>query len=266
MSPPAQVRASDLPVPIRPRDLGWDTVALLSSSALSALALTWLIFDQLTLLSGVFGFVLCGYVAWLSLYWAVNAMVESPMVAKDRIMTLLMWSAAAVLFTPLLIIVYFVVSHGWRTLRLHFFFTDSRRAGPLAPVSQVGGLHAIIGTLEQNGLALLIGVPAALLTAVFLNEVGGRVTRAVRTVVTAMSGIPSIIAGLFVFSFLVSGLDQHFSGFAGALALAVILLPTVTRTTEEVLRLVPGGLREASLALGAPRLAHHLVGRAPHGP
>jgi phosphate transport system permease protein len=114
-----------------------------------------------------------------------------------------------------------------------------------------GVFHAMVGTAEQVGFAVLLGVPAGILTAVFLNEVGGRFTQAVRVVVTAMSGLPAIVAGLFVFSVIV--VHFHFSGVAGSLALALLLLPTVTRGTEEVLKIVPDDLREASAALGAPQ-------------
>jgi phosphate transport system permease protein len=86
---------------------------------------------------------------------------------------------------------------------------------------------------------------------VFLNEIGGKGRRAVRMFVDAMSGVPSIVAGLFIYAVLVVGLGWGFSGFAGALALSILMLPTVTRTSEEVLRLVPDGLREAGLALGS---------------
>lgn len=239
------------PTPIRLREFRLAQFAVLVVSAVSAVSFVWLVFYQLTLLSGAAGFVICCYAVWLALYWASTAMIEGRLVAKERLITVLIWSAAAVVLTPLLMIVYYVVSHGWQTLRLHFFVTDDKFSGPLSPVGTDGGLHAIIGTLEENGLAMLMGVPAAVVTAVFLNEVGGRFTRSVRTVVTAMSGIPSIVAGLFINAVWVVQLHEGYSGFAAALALTVILLPTVTRTTEEVLRLVPGGLREASLALGA---------------
>ncbi|HTT86793.1 MAG TPA: phosphate ABC transporter permease PstA, partial [Acidimicrobiales bacterium] len=119
------------------------------------------------------------------------------------------------------------------------------------PLTTVGVAHAIVGSLEQVGFAALLGVPVAIATAVFLNEVGGRGTRMVRTVVTAMSGTPSVIAGVFIYSILIINHVLGYSGFAAALALFVLLLPLVTRTTEEVLRVVPSGLREASLALGA---------------
>jgi phosphate transport system permease protein len=87
---------------------------------------------------------------------------------------------------------------------------------------------------------------------VFLNEVGGRFTSTVRTVVTAMSGLPSIMAGVFIYSIWIVSFGFHFSGLAGSMAIAIMLLPTITRTTEEVLKVVSGGLREAALALGAP--------------
>jgi phosphate transport system permease protein len=104
--------------------------------------------------------------------------------------------------------------------------------------------------LEQVGIATLICVPLGVLSAVFLNEVGGRLARPLRTVVDAMSAVPSILTGLFVYAFWIIALHQPFSGLAASLALSVLMLPTVTRTTEVVLRLVPGGLREGALALG----------------
>jgi phosphate transport system permease protein len=256
--------ASPLPAPkpialraMRPRDFRPGDAALLVGSALGGVALVWLIFDQLTLLSGAPGFVICSYTAGLLLYWASTASVYGRLVARDRVVTALLYTAAVACFTPLVAVVAFVVAHGYQAIHLHFFVADDTGVGPLSPAGAAGGLHAIVGTLEQNGIAALLGGPAAVLTAVFLNEVGGRTTRMVRTVVTAMSGIPSIVAGLFIYTVWVIGPGVHsalgarYSGLAGALALGIILLPTVTRTTEEVLRLVPGGLREASLALGA---------------
>jgi phosphate transport system permease protein len=96
-------------------------------------------------------------------------------------------------------------------------------------------------------------VPLGLFAAVFLNEIGGRFARPVRALVDAMSGVPSIVAGLFIYAVWIVQFHQGFSGFAGGLALSVLMLPTIIRTSEEVLRLVPDGLREASLALGAPQ-------------
>jgi phosphate transport system permease protein len=163
------------------------------------------------------------------------------------------------LLVPLVLIVGYTVFKGWTALRPAFFVKDLRYTGSLSKATDGGGLHAILGTLEQVGLAVLISVPLGVTTAVFLNEIGGRLARPVRLIVDTMSAIPSIVAGLFIYAVIVLSFGQN--GFAGALALAVLMLPTVTRTAEVVLRLVPGGLREASLALGASewRTVHDVV-------
>jgi len=109
-----------------------------------------------------------------------------------------------------------------------------------------------VGTIDQVGIAVLIGAPAGVATAIFLNEVGGRITSAIRVVITAMSAVPSIVAGLFIYVLLITEFHYGFRGIAGSLALAILLLPNITRTTEEVLKVVHGSLREASMALGAP--------------
>ncbi|HLF41580.1 MAG TPA: phosphate ABC transporter permease PstA, partial [Acidimicrobiia bacterium] len=133
------------------------------------------------------------------------------------------------------------------------FFTQTMdTVGPLDPPTVGGARHAIIGSLQQVGLAAALATPLGLLTAVHLTESDGRLARVVRLLVDAMSGIPSVVAGLFIYTMWVVRLDQGFSGLAAGMALAVLMLPTVARTAEEVIRLVPNGLREASLALGAP--------------
>ncbi|MCW2747221.1 MAG: phosphate transporter permease PtsA, partial [Nocardioidaceae bacterium] len=116
-----------------------------------------------------------------------------------------------------------------------------------------GVLHAIVGSLIQVGLAVCVTVPLGIGTAVFMTEVGGRFARLVRTVVEAMTALPSIVAGLFIYTTLIVGLGVPRSGFAASMALAVMMLPIIARASDVVLRVVPGGLREASLALGASR-------------
>jgi phosphate transport system permease protein len=239
------------PVPMRRSSFSKGQAALIAASALSAVCLVWVVFYQLTLLSGAAGFVICSFAVWLLLYWSVSVILEGRLVAKDRVTSLLTWSAAVAMFTPLVIIVIYVVGKGYHYLSLHWFAADGSRAGPEDPPGKAGGLHAVIGTLEQNAIAVALGGPLAILTAVFLNEVGGRLANVVRTIVTAMSGLPAIVAGLFIYTLWVQRLGEGFSGLAAGLSLAIILLPTVTRTTEESLRLIPGGLREASQSLGA---------------
>jgi len=152
---------------------------------------------------------------------------------------------------PLVLLVSYVFAKGLPLLSWTRFTQTQAGVGPLSPISAGGFLHAIVGTLEQVALAAVMGIPIAILTAVFLNEIGGRIAPSVRIVVTAMSGTPAILAGVFIYSIWVLTV-RGYSGFAASLALAILLLPTVTRGTEEVLRIVHKDLREASAALGAP--------------
>jgi len=153
---------------------------------------------------------------------------------------------------PLVLMLLFLVQKGWGLLSVHLFFKDLKGVGPLSKPGSGGLSMAIVGTLEQVGLAIVWGVPAGIITAIFLNEVKGRFTSTVRTVVTAMAGLPSIMAGVFIYSIWIVIFREGFSGLAGSFAIAIMLLPSITRTTEEVLKVVSGGLREAALALGAP--------------
>jgi phosphate transport system permease protein len=171
---------------------------------------------------------------------------------KDRAFTALCWSSFVVALIPLVSVVALVVRKGAARFDLEFLTHSMRGVG--ARDATGGAYHAIIGTLEQVGLASLIAIPVGLLAAVYVVEHGrGPLVHAVRFVTDVMTGVPSIVAGLFVFTFWVLALGQGFSGFAAALALAILMLPTVVRTTEVVLGLVPDSLREASLALGVPR-------------
>ena len=111
--------------------------------------------------------------------------------------------------------------------------------------------HAIVGTFIQISIALAISIPLGIVTALFLNEIGGRFARFVRTIVDAMTALPSIVAGLFIYSALILGLGAQRSGFAAALAITIMMLPIMIRASDVVLRLVAGNLREASYALGA---------------
>jgi phosphate transport system permease protein len=235
------------PNAVRPAD-----VLVLVGSAVSSFALVWLLYTQLAPFSGALGFVLIWFVTFIAMYWVCERELEGPLVAADRAIAALLGSIAIGLLIPLVSIVLFVFQKGLQYLSLHFLTTDLAGTGPLAPASSGGAAHAIVGTLEQVGLAIVLSVPIGIATAVYMNEVKGRLTLAVRTFVNAMSGTPSIVAGLFIFAVWIIQFHHTFSGFAASLALSILMLPTVTRTSEEVLRLVPDGLREASLALGSP--------------
>jgi len=237
---------------IRPRTFRRSDALLVGACAVSSLALVWIVYERLSPFSGAPGFVLCWFAAFVLLYWLSVRELEGRLEAKNRAVTAVIAGVAVAIIATLAIILSYTIWRGLKALHVGFFFTDMSSTSPLDPATAGGALHAIVGTLEEVFLAALISVPLGVMTAVFLNEVGGRLRRPVRMFVDAMSGIPSIVAGLFIYVVLIAGVGFHFSGFMASLALSILMLPTVTRTTEVVLRLVPDGLREASLALGSP--------------
>jgi phosphate transport system permease protein len=162
----------------------------------------------------------------------------------------LVFASVVVAAIPLIAIVFYVLKKGAGVISVDFLTKDipilTRSVGP-------GMGPAIVGTLLITGTATLMAVPLGILAAVYLNEYGkkNRLSTVIRTMSDVMTGVPSIVMGLFIYTVWV--LRYGLSGFAGALALACLMLPIVIRSTEEILRLVPDGLREASLALGASR-------------
>jgi phosphate transport system permease protein len=172
--------------------------------------------------------------------------------ATDRIATIVMYLAFGIAVVPLLAVLWYTVGRGIGRFSINFLTHSMAGVGPLD--ANGGVYHAMLGTVEQVLLASLFSVPLGLLVAIYLNEYGGRgMTTIVRLLVDVMTGIPSIVAGLFVFAFWVLGLHKGFSGIGGAMALAVLMLPVVVRSAEEMLRLVPQYLREGALALGIPK-------------
>ena len=156
--------------------------------------------------------------------------------------------SAIVVLVPLLSIFVYVVKKGAAGLSLSFF------TGLPQPVGETGGGmgNAVLGTLTLIGIASAIGLPIGILSGVYIAEVGrGKTRDLVRFFAEVLSGVPSITIGVFVYALVVVPM-KHFSAFAGGVSLAIIMIPTVTRTTEELLRMVPPHLREASLALGVP--------------
>jgi len=164
-------------------------------------------------------------------------------------MTGVTYGAAALAILPLAVIFIMLLVKGAGSLDLNFFIKSA------VPVGELGGgfAHAIVGTLIIVGLACLIGVPIGVATGIFLAEFGGgRFGFTVRFVADVLNGVPSIVIGIFAWTWLVKPMG-HFSALAGGFALGMILVPIVARTTEEMVRLVPNSLREAALALGYPR-------------
>ncbi|MEV6013049.1 phosphate ABC transporter permease PstA [Streptomyces sp. NPDC051976] len=187
--------------------------------------------------------------------YVITARVEGRRQAKDRVATSLIWSSFVLAVIPLTSLVATTISKGLKVLNATFLTHSMNNVLTIQPGG--GVYHAIIGTLEQVGIATAIAAPLGILTAIYLVEYGkGALAKWVTFFVDVMTGIPSIVAGLFILSvwFVVVGSSPK-SGFAGSLALAILMMPVVVRSTEEMLKLVPNELREASLALGVPKWA-----------
>ncbi|MGI5246971.1 phosphate ABC transporter permease PstA [Dactylosporangium sp. CA-139066] len=227
--------------------------------AVGAIALSFVLIN----LTGAGGMVLTGVVAailFVILMGVAAAFVEGGRSARNRMATVLIYGAFILALLPLLSVVFTLLSKGSSRLDANFFNTSMNNI--TAFDSNGGAYHAIIGTLEQAGIATLITVPLGILGAVYIVEYGrGWLSGAIRFFVDVMTGIPSIVAGLFILSFWVftitplysSDGHPHYSGLAAGLSLSVLMLPTVVRSSEEMLRLVPTALREGSYALGVPK-------------
>ncbi|MFH0243666.1 phosphate ABC transporter permease PstA [Streptomyces sp. HK10] len=191
-------------------------------------------------------------IVYVTATYALTTAVEGRRQAKDRLATSLIWVSFLVAVLPLASLIWETIARGTKVLD-GYFLTHSM-SGVITLQPGGGIYHAIIGTIEQVGIATLLAAPIGLLTAIYLVEYGrGKLATAVTFFVDVMTGIPSIVAGLFVLSFWIIILDFGYSGFAGAMALAILMMPIVVRSTEEMLKLVPNELREASLALGVPK-------------
>jgi phosphate transport system permease protein len=183
--------------------------------------------------------------------YVASRRVEGSRKATDRLVTVIVSSAFGLAVIPLISVIFTVVSQGIVRFDAEFFSSSMRGV-----VGEGGGAyHAIMGTLIITGLAALMSIPVGLLTAVYLVEYGkGRLAKAITFFVDVMTGIPSIVAGLFavaLFTYLVGPGARL--GFAGSVALSVLMIPVVVRATEEMLKIVPNELREAAFALGVPK-------------
>jgi phosphate transport system permease protein len=229
--------------------------------AVAAAGLALLLFTTLGLLGGGTVLTAVGTVLlFLLILGGVSTAVEGVRAARNRVATSLIYSAFVVALLPLLSVTLTLVNKGRARLDADFFNHSMRNI--TAFDANGGAYHAIVGTLEQVAIATALTVPLGILGAIYVVEYGrGRLATTIRFFVDVMTGIPSVVAGLFILAFWVLIVSPHlspdgrayYSGFAASLALSVLMLPTVTRSTEEMLRLVPTALREGSYALGVPK-------------
>ena len=172
------------------------------------------------------------------------------MIGKDQFFSAIMLLGMTLVILPTASILYKVFDSGRKGLHKGLLTHDMSMSTPSDPITSGGLLHAIIGTFLLVLVALIISVPIGILTALYLTEIKGRFTRPIRFLVQAMSGVPSIVAGLFILSSVVFTITKAYSGVVGSLALTILMIPTIARTSEEVLNLIPNDLREAGVALG----------------
>ena len=197
------------------------------------------------------GAILVGALLYIPSIWLFSMLVEGRRRAMDRLVTALVTGAFVLAMIPLISLTITVITFGLNRFDAEFFTSSMRNV-----TGEGGGvLHAIVGTLLMTGTAAIISIPIGLMTSIYLVEYGrGQLARGITFLVDVMTGIPSIVAGLFAYAlfsiFLGPGTR---TGIAGAVALAVLMIPVVVRSSEEMLRLVPNELREASYALGVPK-------------
>jgi phosphate transport system permease protein len=243
--------------PVRPASPRWVWASLAAGVVVGAAG--WLLLSSIAL-----GLVI-GYVAYVVTTYVTHRVVAGRRVGTDHLMRALVYGAFALALLPLVSLLLTVLVNGigravdpsflQQTMNGITGLADQQYANGEAPF--IGGVyHAVLGTLIITGLATVISVPIGVFAAIYLVEYAGRprLSRLLRFFVDVMTGIPSIVAGLFAFALfgIVFGVGTK-NAMAGAIALSVLMIPTVVRNSEEMLRIVPNELREASLALGVPK-------------
>jgi len=229
----------------------WAVPAVAVAAVLLAVVL-----NLTTAVAGVAGTLVVAVLLFVVLQTAWSFRVEGRRHAVDRLATTAVYATFVIALVPLVAVLGTVVVKGAQALSATFLTTSMRNVDPR---SDGGGVyHALVGTLEQVGIAALIGVPLGILTAVYLVEYAPsaknrRLATSVSFFVDVMTGVPSVVVGLFVYTAFILTLGMQRSGFAGSIALMILMLPVVVRSTEEMLRIVPRDLREASYALGIPK-------------
>jgi len=240
-----------------PRDIDTktldDRLAYWGSLA-GSFALMWVLYYQILPFSGRVGFLILWWLGFIGMYAGVSAMSNPGQVVKDRLASAVVSSGALIVFTALATAVFFTLQQGLAALANPNFYThDMAGVRPTSSLDQGGIWHAIVGSVIEVTIAVIITLPLGIGAAVYMNEVGGRFVRPVRTVIEAMTALPSVVAGLFIYTVMIVVLGLPRTGIAAAMAIAVMMLPIIARSADVVLRTMPGGLREASLALGSSK-------------
>jgi phosphate transport system permease protein len=241
-----------LPVPRSLSILRAGDVLAIFGAAAAALALTALLWTELAPFTGILGYVVVSWFLFVIFYAVLISFDENRPTVRDRVSAVVVQSLGLLVLAALGFVIAYTFWDGRNALFHGNFFTQDMHLNiPTDPLTKGGMVHAALGTLIEVGIAMVIAVPLGLLAAVYLAEVPGRFARFVRMIVEAMTALPDVLAGLFIYATLILIVFRRPSGFAAACALAVTAIPIICRAADVVLRLVPGGLTEASYALGS---------------
>lgn len=246
----AEPEATDRRVHTKSRSA--ESSATFIGSAAGALGLVWLVYERVLPFTGALGFWLSWYALFLLLYYVMARLQWDRLEAVNRLASVAFGTGGAVALVIVIDQIGYVLIRGFSAVKHVNFWTQSLAfAGPASPMTVGGVLHAIVGSVEELGLATAFAVPFGVTAALFLTEIGGGLARVVRTIVEAMTALPDLVAGLFIYVTLILSLGLPESGFCAALAIGLTMMPIVARASEVVLRIVPGTLREAAYAMGA---------------
>jgi phosphate transport system permease protein len=219
------------------------------SFVIAAIAFSYF-FVAVTEMKGKLAYAFIFFVAYSLISSTFSFINRGRQAAKDSFVSTLVLLGAVVTVMPIASIFATVLQKGVPGLHFGILSNDMSMATPTDPIPTGGLLHAITGTLTLVILALIMSVPIGILTALYLTEISGKFAGPIRFLVQAMSGVPSIVAGLFILSAILYPITKNYSALMGALALTILMIPTIARTSEEVLLLIPNELREAGTALG----------------
>ena len=244
---------STLSLSVKPQRPWRPTFKSLIPDILGALftAVATLVIVGVSPLKGKLGFVIVLILMAITTTSLISLIRKDRKAALNSTSTVLVYVAAAFIIVPLASIFWEIFSKGATGVSLGIFSKDMSASASDSPLTEGGLLHAIVGTVYLVFFASVISTPIGILTALYIVEVKGKFAGIVRFFVQAMSGVPSIVAGLFIYAVWVVGLKNSYNAAAGAAALTILMIPTVARISEEVLKLIPNDLREAGLAMGA---------------
>jgi phosphate transport system permease protein len=224
---------------------------LITATSVALAILVSFIVVAATPMKGKLAYAFIFFIAWLAIDSALVVGKAGMKGVRDGLAAKITLLGGAIVIMAVTSILWSVVSRGLKGLNLAFVTQNMREASLFDPIGKGGILHAIVGTLMLILIAIIISVPMGILTALYLTEIKGKAAGLIQFLVQAMSGVPSVVAGLFIYAAIILNTPLRASSFLGGLALTILMVPTVTRTAQEVLNLVPRDLREAGLAMGA---------------